>query len=154
MVDAILMLLKDSVEDAVQRNSGIPSNRKEIAIEMSMKVVADSFRAHFASDDMVSIASLFTGRVDINSSLVINNLVSYIANGLLVQVGITTKGGDIAKHIVSDVIANIWKKMNSSESSGITLDNFVYVFSGRRVQVSARDNVSEIHVNNANLVMA
>ncbi len=152
MMDAILMALKDSVEEAVWKSSRIPPNRKDLVAEVAVKAVSDSFRRYFASDDMPSLVCLFSGVIDLRGKLMVNNIKNLVKSDLMVKAGVVNESDDIAKSIVDEVITSIWNRINAQDDSEFTLNNLIYIYSGRAVDLKDRDKV--INSQSDNLFLA
>lgn len=153
MMDAILMALKDSVEEAVWKSSRIPPNRKDLVAEVAVKAVSDSFRRYFASDDMPSLVCLFSGVIDLRGKLMVNNIKNLVKSDLMVKAGVVNESDDIAKSIVDEVITSIWNRINAQDDSEFTLNNLIYIYSGRAVDLKDRDKVINSQSDNMFLVL-
>lgn len=153
MMDAILMALKDSVEEAVWKSSRIPPNRKDLVAEVAVKAVSDSFRRYFASDDMPSLVCLFSGVIDLRGKLMVNNIKNLVKSDLMVKAGVVNESDDIAKSIVDEVITSIWNRINAQDDSEFTLNNLIYIYSGRAVDLKDRDKVINSQSDNLFLVL-
>ena len=138
MMDAILMALKDSVEEAVWKSSRIPPHRKDLVVEVAVKAVSDSFKRCFASDDMPSLVCLFSGVIDLKGKLMVNNIKNLVKSDLMVKAGVGNESEDIAKYIVDEVITSVWNRINTQDDSEFTLNNLIYIYSGRAVDLQDR----------------
>lgn len=133
MMDAVLMLMKESVEDAVRADSRIPSGRKDIATEVCMKAVADAFKKCFVSDDVSSAGQFFLDSMDFKSYLVTNSIKDTVRRGLAVKIGLVKDLDNVTDAIVHQILDSIKKKIAAQDEAEFTLDSLVYVFSGRRI---------------------
>ena len=131
-MDSILILLKDAVEDAIRKNVYIPAKRKDLAVEISVKAVCDSFRKYLIPDNMSNLMSLFSGHCDLKSSCIVNAICIELANELRKKMGGDNNSEKIAKQVVHQVICAFWGEMNVPKGAGFSVDTLVYIFSGNR----------------------
>lgn len=131
-MDSILILLKDAVEDAVRKNVYIPGNKKDFAVEVSVKAVCDSFRKYLIPDNISNLISLFSGHCDLKGSYIVNAMREDLKNELHRKLGMDKEAENVTKSIVHQVICAFWGEINAPKGMGFNVDTLVYIFSGKR----------------------
>lgn len=128
-MDAILMSMKGLVEEAVWGDNRIPSNRKDVATEVCMKAVANSFKEYFASVDNFGFSIIS----DLGGDLMLNKIINRVRGELAVKIGLSADVEGFASSIALYVISSMAKKINTQEETEFTIDGLAYIFSGKHL---------------------
>lgn len=117
MLDEILGIVKDVTSEAINKNTSIPNDKKDLAVETSTDSIASALTSNLGE-----IGSLFSGNGD--SSSLMKTIQDSVVGSLMKKVGLDS---DIAKNLVSSmlpmVVGALTDKLGDNNGGGLDLES-------------------------------
>lgn len=116
----LLPVIKDVVLDKVGNNSEVPSDKKDLVVDVASNSLAKGF-----TDNLGDLAGLFTGATNSNSSIT-DKIQDSVINSLIEKTGLSSgTAGSIISGILPLVINALKDKFTSGDNNGFDLGSII-----------------------------
>lgn len=138
MLDEILSQLINSVRDAVDDNSELPLDKKEFAVEVSVKTIADNFKKYLVWNNLPILEKMFSKQFDLEAQKISQSIENALTINLISKTGLAFNTSMLtSKCIVDKVLLEFSDKRDTPFDPKFNIYDLIYVFSGE-VSVSTR----------------
>ncbi len=129
-LDKIIELVKGQVSDTVTRDSDIPADKKEQAVDATTSSLIDGFKQYLTPDHLSSLASLLgTGGASADgekAAQVSDGLQSNVISNLISKVGLSRGTSQkIASSVVPAVMALFTRKLKDGDDPDFNIGSLL-----------------------------
>ncbi|WP_165020838.1 MULTISPECIES: hypothetical protein [unclassified Dysgonomonas] len=129
MLYSIIGYVKEFVANAVDENSAVPSDKKDLASEATTAAVINGFREHFTSDNISGLTDLFSGK----GHSIVDSLKKAVSDTLTEKVGLSTEiANSISTSVVPPIIKAISNKVNDPNEKDFCVESVIGAFIGEK----------------------
>jgi len=131
MLDQLMNLVKENAGSAVINNPAVPNEKKDAVINEASNSITGGLQNMFSNGNAQDILKMFSGKEDVASSPVTNNISGGVVQNLMDKFGLDRSAASgVANNLVPNVMQNMVDKTNDPKDSSFDIQSIFNNLSG------------------------